>query len=65
VVLRESGPRSYVVNVRAPRHRPHGAETLCLAFPGGGGRAAAAGIDVLPSERLPEFFAAVARAFPG
>jgi hypothetical protein len=64
VVLRESGTRGFVVSVRAPQHCPQGAETLCLAYPGGGGRAAAAGIDLLPRERLSEFIAAVAQAFP-
>jgi len=64
VVLRESGTRGFVVSVRAPQDRPLGAEALCLPYPGGGGRAAAAGIDLLPRERLAEFMAAVARAFP-
>jgi hypothetical protein len=64
VVLRESGTRGFVVSVRAPQRCPQGAEALCLPFPSGGGRAAAAGIDLLPRERLTDFIAAVAQAFP-
>ena len=52
------------VSVRAPLARPQGADALCRQFPGGGGRAGAAGIDLLPRERLPEFIAAFGRAFP-
>lgn len=54
---------AFVVSVRAPRERPAGAESLCLAFSGGGGRAAAAGIDRLPRNELARFRAAFARAF--
>ena len=52
------------VSVRAALARPHGADALCRQFPGGGGRAGAAGIDLLPRERLPGFIEAFARAFP-
>jgi hypothetical protein len=45
----------YTVSVRAPLERPAGAERLCLQYPAGGGRAAAAGIDGLPRDRLPQF----------
>jgi hypothetical protein len=63
-VLREAPAAAYVVSVRAPQQGPRGADTLCLAFPGGGGRAGAAGIDALPRERIDEFIAAMARAYP-
>ena len=53
-----------VVSVRAPRAWPHGADVLCRAFPGGGGRAGAAGIDALPPQDLPAFLSALARAWP-
>jgi hypothetical protein len=33
----------------------YGADTLCLAFPTGGGRAAAAGVNNLPRDQLQEF----------
>lgn len=45
----------YRVSVRAPLERREGADTLCLAYPGGGGRKAAAGINRLAEERLSEF----------
>lgn len=38
----------YQVSVRAPLNRREGADTLCCAFPTGGGRKAAAGINHLP-----------------
>jgi len=63
-VLRCVGPGAFMVNVRAPQRAPRGADALCLRFPGGGGRAAAAGIDRLPRERLGEFLAALAAAWP-
>jgi hypothetical protein len=43
--------------VRAPGAGPRSADALCRDFPTGGGRAAAAGIDNLPTERLEEFIA--------
>lgn len=52
------------VSVRAPLARPRGADELCRRFPGGGGRAGAAGVDLLPREGLGEFIDAFARAFP-
>ena len=45
----------YTVSVRAPLARPDGADRLCRRFPAGGGRAAAAGIDGLAQEQLPQF----------
>ncbi len=54
---------AYVVSVRAPRRRARGADTLCRAFSGGGGRAAAAGIDRLPHDALADFVEAFERAF--
>ena len=56
-VLKHTGAGSYVVSVRAPKATPHGAHVLCEAF-GGGGRAAAAGIDALPAGELERFIAA-------
>lgn len=61
-VLRAAGPEAFVVTVRAPAHRPRGADLLCLAF-GGGGRATAAGIDCLPRQRVDEFLLAFRHAF--
>jgi hypothetical protein len=45
----------YTVSVRAPLARPDGADRLCRRFPAGGGRVAAAGIDDLAQEQLPQF----------
>jgi hypothetical protein len=42
-----------------------GADAFCLAFPSGGGRAAAAGINDLPTDRLPDFLRRFDAAFPG
>lgn len=53
----------FVVSVRAPQRRACGADTLCLAFAGGGGRAAAAGIDRLPRQELARFRARFVHAF--
>jgi hypothetical protein len=57
-VLRERADGRYLISVRAPRQRPQGAAALCRQF-GGGGRAAAAGIDDLPTERLDAFMDAL------
>jgi hypothetical protein len=52
----------YTVSLRTP---DGGADAFCLGFPTGGGRAAAAGINDLPAERLPEFLRRLDRAFRG
>jgi len=46
------------ISVRAPLQNKKNADTLCRAFPTGGGRAAAAGINSLPAAMLNEFIAA-------
>ena len=45
----------YLVSVRAPLNRKEGADLLCLQFPTGGGRKAAAGINDLPADQLALF----------
>ena len=45
----------YLVSVRAPLNNKQGAAQLCMQFPTGGGRAAAAGINDLPADRLDDF----------
>lgn len=45
----------YLVSVRAPLNNKTGADELCMQFPTGGGRKAAAGINDLPPEQLQEF----------
>jgi hypothetical protein len=57
------GPGGYVVSVRAPAERPRGADTLCNKFETGGGRAAAAGINLLPEADLARFIAEFERQF--
>jgi len=51
------------ISVRAPPERPQGADALCRAFPTGGGRAGAAGINALPAGELPKFLEAFGAAF--
>ncbi len=43
------------ISVRAPLADRRDADTLCRKFPGGGGRAAAAGINALPEDQLDDF----------
>ena len=51
------------ISVRAPKARPEGADALCRAFPTGGGRKAAAGINALPETDLPKFLEAFEAGF--
>ncbi len=53
----------YLVSVRSPKNYPTGADKLCLSFPTGGGRAAAAGINHLPKGDLGKFLEAFGEAF--
>jgi hypothetical protein len=62
-VIAADGRGGHVVSVRAPRARPGGAAELCMAFPTGGGRSGAAGIDHLPDDQVAGFVRAFARAF--
>ncbi len=57
-VLTHNAQGGYLISVRAPKNNPHGADKLCLSFPTGGGRAAAAGINHLPTQDLDKFLAA-------
>ncbi len=63
-LLTRSPRGHYVVSVRAPLVNKTGADALCGRFPTGGGRKAAAGINALPEERIPEFVAAFFQAYP-
>ncbi len=53
----------FLVSVRAPLARPHGADALCRAFSTGGGRKAAAGINELPDADYDRFLDAFRTAF--
>jgi len=55
----------YRVSVRAPINNRSGADELCMKFPTGGGRKAAAGINDLPASRLSEFIEAFREAYHG
>lgn len=61
-VLRPTADGGFTVSVRAPRAAPRGAAEFCARF-GGGGRAAAGGIDRLPAGELGPFVEAFAAAW--
>ncbi len=48
----------YRISVRAPLNNRDHADTLCMQFPSGGGRKAAAGINALPVDQLDRFLQA-------
>lgn len=54
-VLTQKSGGGFVVSVRAPRSNPKGAHVLCRRFATGGGREAAAGIQLLPRDGLEDF----------
>jgi len=54
-VLTAKANGCYLVSVRAPLENKTGADELCMKFPTGGGRKAAAGINDLPADMLKEF----------
>ncbi|MBA6342104.1 DHH family phosphoesterase [Colwellia sp. MB02u-10] len=54
---------SYTVSLRAPINNKVGAGELCAQFDTGGGRAAAAGINQLPKEKLGKFIALVSKYY--
>jgi hypothetical protein len=58
-VLTENTDGSYLVSLRAPLSNKQGAGELCSQFSTGGGRAAAAGINKLPKDKLNSFIDAV------
>jgi hypothetical protein len=54
---------AYRVSVRAPLSTKQGADTLCMAFPSGGGRQAAAGINELPAADYDRFITLFRESF--
>jgi hypothetical protein len=62
-LLTENDDRSLRISVRAPLRHRNGADVLCRQFPGGGGRAAAAGINALPPEQFDNFIRAFSEQF--
>ena len=62
-VLTHNAAGGYLISIRAPKNNPIGADKLALQFPGGGGRAAAAGINHLPKDQLDTFLQKFAQSF--
>ncbi len=54
-VLTQRDQGGYLVSVRAPLENKQGADQICRQFETGGGRAAAAGINVLPDSDVDKF----------
>lgn len=63
-LLTRSPHGHYVVSVRAPLANRTGADELCRQFDTGGGRKAAAGINVLPEDSLGDFIRAFYTTYP-
>jgi len=53
----------YLVSIRAPLNNRVGADEVCRQFDTGGGRAAAAGINCLPTSELSRFVDALAARY--
>jgi hypothetical protein len=62
-VITEKYNGNYLVSVRAPLNNRKGAVELCKLFPTGGGRAAAAGINELPTAHLNLFIDKLDKAY--
>ncbi len=62
-VLTEKANGHFLVSVRAPLNNKVGADEICRAFPTGGGRKAAAGINDLPPGQVDEFIEALDRYY--
>ncbi len=62
-LLVDNPDSTLLISIRAPLNNRYGADELCRAFPTGGGRAAAAGINALPPEMLEDFLKKFAEVF--
>ncbi|TLS76846.1 acetyltransferase [Mariprofundus erugo] len=62
-LLTELPDGGYRISVRAPLSNKTGADELCMQFPTGGGRKAAAGINALPAAMLNAFIDAFRRMY--
>jgi nanoRNase/pAp phosphatase (c-di-AMP/oligoRNAs hydrolase) len=62
-VLTLNPDHSFLVSLRAPLENKQGAGDICVQFETGGGRAAAAGINQLPQEKLGKFIALVSEYY--
>jgi len=54
-IVTETADGSYLVSIRAPLNNRTGADEVARKFPTGGGRKAAAGINLLPANQLQDF----------
>ena len=61
----DNGNGTCMISVRAPLVNKRGADALCRAFPTGGGRAGAAGVNALPNALLDEFMKQFFATFVG
>lgn len=64
VLLVDNGDGTLLVSLRAPLANRIGADTVCRAFPTGGGRPAAAGINALPEEMWSELLTTLVTNYP-
>ncbi|CAK4069823.1 DHHA1 domain-containing protein [Vibrio sp. 16] len=64
-VLTQNSDGTYTVSLRAPLNNKQGAGDICSQFVTGGGRAAAAGVNVLPKEQLEHFIEIVEAYYRG
>ena len=62
-MLTQKSNGNYLISVRAPLNDKRGAAELCMQFPTGGGRAAAAGINDLPADSVDAFVEAFAQTY--
>lgn len=62
-LLVDNGDNTTMVSVRAPLATKKGADALCRAFPTGGGRTAAAGINALPNPMIEQFLKSFQEVF--
>lgn len=60
----KNNDKSLRISVRAPLHDRRDADKLCLSFPTGGGRKAAAGINQLPADMLDDFIGRFHSTYP-
>ena len=63
IVFTINTDKTYTVSLRAPLNNKQGAGDICVEFPTGGGRAAAAGVNQLPAEMINAFIKAVAQYY--
>jgi hypothetical protein len=63
-VLTRRSDNNYTVSIRAPINSPDGADDVAIAFPTGGGRKRAAGINLLPAEDLDKLIEKMTAVWP-